>query len=333
MKKIIFLLIFLVVLGVSFISFSWWKNNTKPVSSDRKYKSFIIPKGKSAIGIGNELYSQGLIRSPLAFKIYVQFSAKEKKIQSGEFKISPSFTMFEVVDQLTKGPVELWVTIPEGLRREEIAEKFITGLEMTADGAQNFRNEFYSQSVGQEGFLFPDTYLFPKTASASAVINKMLDTFDKRVDSDLRQQVEVSGLTLKQVVTLASIIERETISLEERSIVAGILLKRLDSKWPLQADASLQYAVAVQSCKGEVKCNWWPILSREDLEIDSPYNTYKRQGFPPSPIANPGISSIKAVISPEKSEYWYYIHDSKGIIHYARTLEEHNLNISRYLGK
>ena len=304
----------------------WWSSSTKPASDETSLQRFLIPKGYSASAIADKLDELGLIRSPLAFRFYVQVLGKAKKIQAGEFRLAKSFSLFEIVDELTAGPVEVWVTIPEGLRREEIVERFIKGFDKGGQEVDDFRQEFLVKSAGKEGFLFPDTYLFPKTVSASAVVDKMLLTFDKRVDSQMRQDLAATDYDLKEVVILASIIVRETITKEERPVVAGILLKRLKAGWPLQVDASVQYVVADIN-------DWWPKLTKENLEIKSAYNTYKSLGFPPAPIANPGLSSIKAAIYPEESPFWFYIHDLKGKIHYAKVVEEHNENVSKFLGK
>ena len=150
----------------------------------------------------------------------------------------------------------------------------------------------------------------------------MTDTFDSKTE-DLENR---SGLSFEKAIVLASIIERETKTDQERPVVSGILIKRLNSGWPLQTDAAVQYAVGTSK-------EWWPILTLDNLSAGSPYNTYKYQGLPPTPIASPGLSSIRGVLNPTESEYWYYIHDTKGQIHYAETLEEHNTNIARYLGK
>jgi len=158
--------------------------------------------------------------------------------------------------------------------------------------------------------------------SAFSVVKKMTDTFDSKV-KDLENN---SGFSFDQAIILASLIERETKTDEERPVVAGILIKRLNSGWPLQIDASVQYAVGSEK-------EWWPVLTLDDLSVKSGYNTYMNQGLPPTPIASPGLSSIKAAFNPEESDYWYYIHDTKGQIHYAKTLEEHNANIAKYLGK
>lgn len=139
-------------------------------------------------------------------------------------------------------------------------------------------------------------------------------------------------MSLNEIITLASIVERETKTDEERPLVAGILIKRLKDGWPLQVDASVQYAVATKNCKVfGAECKWWPILSKEDMSINSPFNSYKFKGLPPHPIANPGLSSIKAVIYPKESDYWFYLHDKSGKIYFAKTTEEHKENIRKYL--
>ncbi len=205
---------------------------------------------------------------------------------------------------------------------------------MNSAQAVTFRKEFLEESRGFEGSLFPDTYLFPPDASASTVAGKMKAIFNDKIDS-LKNDITSNGYTEAQVVTLASIIERETKTDEERPVVAGILLKRLDSGVALQVDASVQYALASENCKLKIEnCeNWWPVILRADLEINSPYNTYKFTGLPPAPIANPGFSSLSAAANPSDSEYWYYIHDPDGDIHYAKDLNGHNANIRRYLDK
>jgi UPF0755 protein len=330
----------IIILIVSFLVFSWWTGNTKPVSSDSTKIRFIIPKGLSALEIGNSLYKNGLIKSSLAFKICVQVTGNAKKLKPGQFTLSPNMSLDEIIKSLLRGPEELWVTIPEGLRREQVVEKFINTFEMSGTQAVNFRQAFLEESKGMEGYLFPDTYLFPRDVKASIVVAKMKSVFDQKVDSKMKEKINKSGLTLNQVLTLASIIERETKSQEERPVVSGILMKRFEADWPLQADASLQYGISSSRCEaplrqgfGGARCEWWPILTKEDLEINSPYNTYKFTGFPPAPIANPGLSSINAAVNPQDSLYWFYLHDPDGNVHFAKTLEEHNRNVSVFLEK
>jgi len=317
MKKLLFLPL-LIVLILTVVAV-WFYVNAQPVSGSKNFSNFVINKGSSASQIGNKLQSAGLIKSALAFKIYLQFTGQSGKLQSGQFRLSPSFSLFQAVSTLFNGPVEIWVTIPEGLRREEVAAKFTTALGKDTV----FTNEFLQASKGKEGYLFPDTYLFPLDASASAIVKKMTDIFSNKTSGLIPQG---SNLTFSEVVTMASLIERETKTDAERPIVAGIILNRIRIGMALQVDASVQYAVGTSK-------DWWPILGLADLKINSPYNTYKFTGLPPAPIANPGLSSLKASFNPVVTDYLYYLHDSTYQIHYAKTLAEHNANIAKYLGK
>lgn len=324
---------FIIVLFGAIAGYFWYQEQIKPVSNNTNVSEFIITKGKTAEQVGQDLQKAGFIRNPLAFKLYVQLTDKTQKIQAGRFRLSPSYTMTQVVDSLSKGPVELWVTIPEGLRREEVVEKVITALEMPEAQATIFREEFLAGTKGMEGMLFPDTYLFPRDATADRVISTMKNTFDKRVDAQMRADIAKSAFSLNQIVTLASLLERETKgkSEDERPTVAGILYNRLRRGMPLQVDASVQYALSSERCKSQVSCDWWPTITRSDYEYKHPYSTYTNTGLPPGPIANPGISVLKAAVYPTQTDYLYYIHDKNGTIYYAKTLQEHNQNVQKYL--
>ncbi len=323
MKKLLFLpLLIALVLAALAV---WFYINVQPASgngatsNDKNFSYFVINKGSSASQIGTKLESAGLIKSALAFKIYIQFTGQSGKLQSGEFRLSPSFSMLQNITVLFNGPIEIWVTIPEGFRCEEIAARFASGL----DENDSFVTDFLNASRGKEGYLFPDTYLFPLDASASAIVKKMNDTFTIKTQG---LTPTGSGLSFAESVVLASLLERETKTDTERPIVAGIIVNRIQIGMPLQVDASVQYAIGTSR-------DWWPILSLSDLKINSPYNTYKFRGLPPAPIASPGLSSLKAAFKPAATDYLYYIHDSTGQIHYARTLAEHNANVAKYIGK
>jgi UPF0755 protein len=333
---ILLLIILLIVAGIV-----WFNKNSKAVTDVYSKQRFVVTNGMSATQVGTRLKESGLIRSAFAFKVYTQVFGKAKKINAGEFGISASMDLAEIVAALGKGPEELWVTIPEGLRREEVVEKIIPALEMDDAQASSFRKNFLDLTSGKEGYLYPDTYLFPRDAFVQVVVNKLVNTFNQKVDDKMKGNIAASGKSINEIIIMASLIERETKTSEERPIVAGILWKRLGAKWPLQVDASLQYAVAnlklktlpAQAGQNSKLNNYWEPLTKDDLEVNSPYNTYMFTGLPPMPICNPGLSSISAAIYPQDSDYWFYLHDAEGNIHYAKTIEEHNLNVSKYLGK
>lgn len=317
MKKL--LISFLFLLASFIFGFVFVYNQTKPVSNDATPKYFLILKGTNTSQVADNLGKSGLIRNPFLFKAYMQFSGVSKKIQAGQYKLSSNYSLFKTISEINKGPIEIWVTIPEGLRREQIAEKYISVLKPPDPEA--FRSEFLSLTKTKEGYLFPDTYLFPYDATPSVIVSKMLATFDQKI----------SEITQDQLI-VASLLERETVNDVEKVVVAGILYKRFKNSWPLQVDATVQYASATLRCKNNLgDCAWWQTVTKDDLAISSRFNTYKFTGLPPTPIANAGLASLKAAISPEDSPYWFYIHDSSGVIHYARNLEEHNLNIGKYL--
>ncbi len=329
--KTIFLTLTSALLLFSF-TLLWWQNAAAPPTTDTAAYPLLINRGMTASQIAEKLKKEGFIRSPLAFRTFVQVTGKSGSIQAGDYRLTKNLSLPTLVNELVEGPIAVWVTLPEGLRREEIAHKVVSALGLDASSQTVFINEFLTLTKSYEGFLFPDTYLFLKTATPSAVVTKLTDTFEKRVDEPIEEGARAQNLTLRELVALASIVERETRTDDERPTVAGILLKRLRAGWPLQADATLQYAIASSKCKVQsAKCEWWPNVTSGDKKIKSPYNTYTNRGLPPGPIANPGLSSIKAIANPQDSPYWFYLHDREGRIHYAENVEEHAENIRKYL--
>lgn len=290
-----------------------------PVSSDKASQDFVILKGQSVAETASHLKKDNLIRSEFFFKLYLKQNGLADKIQAGTFKLSPSMSSKEIVQSLTTIPKDAWVTLLEGWRVEEMAAKLNSQMRINSA-------EFIKRS--KEGYMFPDTYLLPKDAAVSYIVSTMEDNFDKKYTDNLKAQVKSKGLTESQGVILASIVEREARSDEARKMVASILLKRLKIGMALNADATIQYALGFQ--KGEN--SWWKrSLGKDDLKINSSYNTYTNPGLPPGPICNPSLSSLEAVANADSSTpYLYYYHDLKGNSHYAKTLEEHNQNVADY---
>lgn len=331
----LFLLALLFVLVCSPL-FIWWSGVSSPVNlADKSTRDFLVTRGQSLGQVAYLLEKQGLIKNRLAFKLYTQALGQAGRIQAGEYSLSSSFSLDKIMMTLVSGPKELWVTYPEGLRREEVAIKTIKTLVMDAPRAQTFWTEFMTLTADKEGYLFPETYLFGKDASAQTVVAKLSNTFSVKVTDQMRQDGKKLPLSFRELLTLASIVERETRTDDERPTVAGILMKRISAKMPLQVDATLQYVAANKRCgttytRG-IECAWWEIPTADVRSIKSAYNTYENSGLPPGPIANPSLSSIRAVIYPEDSPYWFYIHDTKGVIHYAKTGAEHQRNVDKYL--
>ncbi len=320
-KNLVFLLIFFPLL-----IFGWfyYKEGSMPVNKkDNSTKIFVIQKGEGLNSIVKRLYKEDLIRSRLVFFLLVKKMGIEKKIQAGDFRLSPSMSAEEIAKTLTHGTLDIWVTIIEGLRREEIANVI----------AKNFNiPEIEFVKYAKEGYLFPDTYLFPKNADAQMIIKIMTDNFNRKFNQSLRKKAKKRlNLNEEQVLILASLVEREAKFDQDRKEVASILLKRLKNDWPLQVDATIQYALGYQA---KEKTWWKKRLTQDDLEINSPYNTYKNLGLPPTPICNPGLASIIAVVEADlNTANWFYLSDKTGRMHFAVTLEEHNRNIEKYLNK
>lgn len=323
------LIVFL--LAVVFIGgFFWWRWAFSPASQPPgQSQIFVISKGEGLSSIALRLKEDNLIKNSLAFKTFVLAKGLSNQIQAGSFRINSSWTVEEVTYLLTHGTLDIWLTFPEGWRREEYSRRLAANLE-------NFSYpQFLELTKKIEGNLFPDTYLIPKDASPSSVIKILTNNFEKKYSLELQLAAKKKGLTKHQVITLASIVERESGGEKDSPIIAGILLKRWQENWPLQVDATVQYLVATRNNFGAKQwqdLDWWPSkLTKADLEIDSPYNSYRYKGLPPGPICNPGLSSIKAVIYPQETDYWFYLSDKQGRMHYSKTNEEHNQNISRYL--
>ncbi|MBI4999169.1 endolytic transglycosylase MltG [Candidatus Gottesmanbacteria bacterium] len=302
------------------LGFFWWKISLTPVNPTSKtLKIFVVKKGEGVREIASRLKKEGLIRDQIVFFLLVKKLGIDQSLQAGDFRLNPAMDAQTIAQTLTRGMLDVWVTILEGWRNEEIALKFAQEL---------FLPEAQFLQYAEEGYMFPDTYLIPKEATATAIVKILKDNFDKKFSQDLEEEALKNRLTKEEAIILASIVEKEASGEEDRGIIAGILLKRLKKGWPLQADATIQYILGYQP---EERTWWKKSLTNADKKIVSLYNTYQNPGLPPGPISNPGLASIKAVVYPVDSDFWYYLHDQEGKVHFAKTIEEHEENIAKYL--
>lgn len=321
-KVILGLAVILIVTGVA-ASF-YIATLFKPVSEAQvAAHTFTIPKGQAVAVIANRLKEEGLIRHPLAFRFVAKQTGLENKLQAGSFQLSPSMTLTEIAQNLTTGTTDIWVTIPEGWRKEEIADSLAAQTDLT----EFDKEEFLALAEESEGMLFPDTYLVPRQVTATQMFNLLTDTFDQKVVEALQPEIASSEHQFEDALIMASILEREATGAEEMRHVAGILWGRLAAGMPLQADATLQYIKGYSPTQK----SWWVTPLAEDKQLVSSYNTYLNPTLPPGPISNPGLDAIKAALDPLETDDVYYIHDRQGEIHYARTLDEHNANVNKYL--
>lgn len=307
---------------ITIIFFLWWYQAVKaPDPTDKQTLTYIVQKGDNSRSIAEQLQKKGLIRSPIAFFLLARFTDLGEKIQAGKFELSPSYDLYSTASLLTRGTMDIKITIPEGWRKEEITLKLARELSIP-------EGEFLK--VASEGYMFPDTYFIPSEASASMVSEIMLSNFKNKTSKFDETILKKRGLTIKDLVTIASLVEREAKSDEDRPIVASVILNRLKIGMKLDIDATVQYILGYQ----EREKSWWKKeLTLEDINVKSPYNTYKNAGLPPSPISNPGLAALDAVYNAPQTDYLYYISDKTGKIHPAKSIEEHNKNISRYLNK
>lgn len=310
---------FLVLLAV-FVGYFIYTEGSLPVDKNNQGSQlFAIQKGEGLYSITKRLSSEGFIRNRLVFLAIAKQKGIENKIQAGEFKLSKRLTAHQIAEQLTHGTQDEWITIIEGMRKEEIAMKLKDQFSIS---------EITFIENAREGELFPDTYLIPKQATEEQIIQIMQNNYNEKL-AEARKQYPFEKRSDREALILASLVEREAKFPEDRLLVASIIAKRAANDWPLQIDATIQYALGYQR---QEKTWWKRHLTLEDIKADSSYNTYQKKGYPPAPICNPGLASIKAALGADtNTPYWYYVNDSKGRIRPAKTLEEHNENIRKYI--
>lgn len=309
-----------------------------PVSKEPSTVLYVIPQGTGVKALAEGLSKAGLIRSPRYFMFTVWSRGDQEKFKAGSYELTPSMSTREIEALLARGkPIsnEISVTLLEGWTLNDMAdylqsEGVVSREEFYAEAGESAKNAsgipdwnaehpaLQSRPAGAslEGYLFPDTYRIYAGGGAKALVRRMLDNFDLKLTPDLRAEIKKSGRSIHEIVTMASIIEREVRGEEERAIVSGIFWKRVDAGRGLEADSTVNYVT------GHSK----PSVSYEETRIDHPWNTYKYRGLPPGPIGNPSLSAIIAAIRPKANPYWYFLTDPQGKIYYGRTLEEHNAN-------
>jgi UPF0755 protein len=274
-----------------------------------------VTSGSGLLQLSRSLEKDGVIRSQFWFRIVAIFYKGERGLQAGDYALNAPMNVFQMVRRVISGDYQIKrvkMTIPEGFTVKKISSLFDE--QFTEFDHQTF------ESIAQEGYLFPDTYFIHVNATATSTIKILRDNFIRKIFY-LMPEVEESGHSLEDIITMASILEGEAKTLEDRKIVSGILWKRLAIGMPLQVDASFIYV------NGKTTKD----LTLDDLKINSPYNTYLYKGLPPTPISNPGIESINAAIHPIETKYLYFLTGNDGLMYYATTLDEHIKNKKKFL--
>ncbi|MDP3043430.1 MAG: endolytic transglycosylase MltG [bacterium] len=340
LKIIKYLLISVAIILIT-VCFLYWRGITTPAGSLGRDTQFIIGKGQSVNQISQNLYDAGLIKSKFNFEAYAWLTKQETKIKSGEYNLSPNLTIREIVKILAAGEAlskERKITIVEGWNINDInkylQDNTIVLANQFSDIAKSriknqelrIKNpEFLGDappSANLEGYLFPDTYRIFKDAAAEDIVKKMLINFNDKLTDEMRNEIARQGRTIYEIVTMASIIEKEVRTPEDIKIVSGIFWDRIKYGQSLESCATLAYILGVNKEQ----------YSIEDTKIDSPYNTYRNPGLPPGPICNPGLNAINAAIYPQYTEYNYFLNrQDTGETIFSKTLDEHNRNKAKYL--
>lgn len=306
---------------------------------DTRLLSFSVAQGETAATIGPRLQQTGLIRNSDLFSALVRYRGVDDALRAGDYELSPSMTLEEIVAELQRGRVRaVTVTIPEGWRMEQVAAKLAeAGLGKATDYLALMRKHDYpypwlqgrpeGAPDGLEGFLFPDTYEVSLDAKPEAVIELMLRNFDRRVTPEIRQALAKGDLSFYEAIVLASIVEREAVVPDERPIIAAVFLSRLNTGMYLQADPTVSYAKGLDPAQ---KVWWTPMMVEESQSVESPYNTFLHGGLTPGPICSPGLASIEAVAQPAQTDYLYFVSKGDGSHAFAETFDEHVENMHKY---
>lgn len=316
------------LLGLLFLIGSCSLSETEPTQAGETVYFRVLP-GMTSSEITDQLLEEGVIDSSFKFWLTVKLNGADSKFQTGIFELHKNMSPGDALEALVNGhAVAVRVTIPEGLNVTEVAKLFAEkGLadekEFLAE-AKDFAPYDYIQKAPEadyaiEGFLFPDTYEFANDATPRDIMEKMAAECDARLTPEIRRQAAEKGLSVQELITLASLVEKEARYPEDRPMVAQVFLKRLKINMPLQTDTTLQYLL------DEIKED----LTIADTKIDSPYNTYQHYGLPPGPIASPGMASIEAVVQPADTDYLYFVADRQGHNHYSSTYDEHMANVEQ----
>ena len=303
----------------------------KTVGSAQEVRVTIV-KGSGSSVIAQELVQQGIIKSAMWFRAYAVVSGNRGRLQAGDYLLSPGQSIAQIVGKMAAGDtIKEKITILEGWTIQDIAnaaqsKDLFTKQAVLQAALQNYNQQFSflkdkPANATLEGYFFPDSYELTSSQTANDLVVKALANFDRKLTSDLRAEITKQKKSIFQIVTMASMLEKEVQSLKDKKIVAGILWKRLAAGMPLQVDATIYYATHKTT-----------LITTKDKAVRSPYNTYKYYGLPPGPISNPGLDSIMAAIYPQSSDYWYYLSaDGTGKTIFSKTLDQHLVAIQTYL--
>lgn len=330
MKKLL-AFVLLALVGASVSAGLMYMRINQPYRGYQGPEQFVdIPQGTGSLPIGERLVAAGVIRDFVTYRVALWSTNQARHLKAGEYRFDRAKTPFEILDTIARGEVYvIGVTFPEGLTVAEMAKIVeAQGLGPAASFVQAAQDpapirDLDPAATDLEGYLFPDTYALPRHTDGAKLVRMMVARFDKIFTPELRQAAAARNLTVRQAVTLASIVEKETAKAGERPTISAVYSTRLRIGMPLQCDPTVIYALAKA---GRYDGN----IHKDNLSFDSPYNTYRHPGLPPGPIASPGRASLEAAVRPADTDVLYFVSRNDGSHEFARTLEEHNRNVQKY---
>jgi UPF0755 protein len=329
--KYLLLLALVIVVAAGAAAYFGFNRIYQPYRGYSEAEVFVdVPSGAGPSAIGQRLVAAGVIPDTVTFRGALWLSGQARDLKAGEYRFAEAMTPLAVIDKIARGDVyRRTITFREGLTIPEMANVFAeSGFGEAADFVKAASNpspikELDPGALDLEGYLFPETYTLPRDTEAAALVGQMVALFVKTFTPQIRDAVIARGLTVREAVTVASLVEKETAVDAERPIVAAVYLNRHRLGMPMQADPTVIYAL---QRAGRYDGN----LRRDDLQFDSPYNTYRYPGLPPGPIAAPGRAALEAVAKPAEVDYLYFVSRNDGSHVFARTLDEHNRNVREW---
>ena len=336
MGKKLWTAVFLLGLGAALLGGGYWYetqyNNNQALASDQKVR-FTVKKGMGTKEIAALLHEKDVVAIPETFRIAVKLRGLDNSLQAGNYEVKPGISNQELITMLAEGKVRYnTFTVPEGASIPEIGvyleKKHLGNAIAFQEAARRYAPFPYMQTSNPdviytaEGFVYPSTYHLPEGATEQQILEIMVKEFDKRLTPELRADIAKTNMSIRDVVNVAAMVEREATQKEEMPIMASIFLRRMKMGMPIQSDTTVQYILGAHH----------EVVTYDDLKVESPYNTYLHKGLPPGPIANPSIEAIEAVTHPIQTEYLYFVADKNGYHRFTKTYEEHQAMIQRING-
>lgn len=331
-KKLLTIIAGILILAAIVLGVAINANNNKNLATGENIIITVEP-GMTNADIATLLQNKKMINSPVFFRLQSKFARMERSLQAGEYEIVSGMSNWEIIDLFSKGQVRhKTLTIPEGYTIEQIAKKIeesgLGSAEEFKKAAKDYAPYSYMETSNNnvifkaEGFAYPSTYYLSPGSAEKEILAIMVKEFDTQLTEDIRQKAKDKNMSIRDLVNLASLVEKEAVFPEERPVIAGVFLKRLQIQMPLQSDTTIQYILGVQKKE----------ISIADTKIDSAYNTYLYAELPPGPIASPSISTINAVLDPKQTNYLYFVADLEGHHHFTETYQDHLKEIERIHG-